>query len=686
MGSGRMGIGTIADGGGFSAPGMGWGATGGNTAAIVSTGGNIYFGSGDQANANSLKTRLLINSGESVFNDDSTNTDFRVESDSNTHALFVDAGNTRIGIANSGPEYPLDVTGVIQSGDQISVSGSRNLSLNYSNGTISGIGGYYGSGGMVLGYGVWPKSGSGSFVSSSAVGLSRQAIHLNGYDFDMYSGTNQTVAADADVTLALHAKLSGIGGYIFNEASADIDFRVETTANTHALFIDGSATGAGRVTVGGAVQAAVLTVQGGTTTEESLWIYGAASGKGGRIVSIRDTRANSSSGTEGTAGIRLTSSPGTDYVMQKHYDGSASNWMLTDQSGNEYITVEAAAAIVVNQGGSSSKDFRCESDGNVNMLFVDAGENRTGIGATGTGQTGSSFYVEGRTTLYNGSTTGGSVLLTDAYTPATNDHLLNIGTQRSSGGPFMSYGLGQNGSSADFVSTYDNFSGSHSVMVLNGASFEFKCDASNSQTTLGSAVTLLDVFKMGRSGVIANDLGNGTLDFRVEGGSNTHALFVDATAADVFFGASSSSYPTGNNFVHINETNGVSMTIGGHSGTHTVIQFKHNGSSTVGSIVVNSNSTTYNTSSDYRLKENITNADDAGSKIDAIQVRQYDWKLDGSHQDYGMVAQELQTVAPEAVSGDADSEEMMGVDYSKLVPMLIKEIQALRARVADLES
>ena len=74
------------------------------------------------------------------------------------------------------------------------------------------------------------------------------------------------------------------------------------------------------------------------------------------------------------------------------------------------------------------------------------------------------------------------------------------------------------------------------------------------------------------------------------------------------------------------------------------------------------------------------------ARVDAIQVRKFDWKADGSHQDYGMIAQELQTVAPEAVSGDADSEEMMGVDYSKLVPMLVKEIQSLRSRVAQLEN
>ena len=129
----------------------------------------------------------------------------------------------------------------------------------------------------------------------------------------------------------------------------------------------------------------------------------------------------------------------------------------------------------------------------------------------------------------------------------------------------------------------------------------------------------------------------------------------------------------------------VTLKLGGYGGSHTMVQFLFAGNNAVGSIISTSSATSYNTSSDYRLKENIADADDAGSKIDAIQVRQYDWKADGSHQDYGMIAQELQAVAPEAVSVPEDSEEMMGVDYSKLVPMLIKEIQSLRNRVAQLE-
>jgi hypothetical protein len=67
----------------------------------------------------------------------------------------------------------------------------------------------------------------------------------------------------------------------------------------------------------------------------------------------------------------------------------------------------------------------------------------------------------------------------------------------------------------------------------------------------------------------------------------------------------------------------------------------------------------YNTSSDERLKENITDALSSVT-IDAIKVRSFDWKADGSHQDYGMVAQELEAVAPEAVTRDESLTMMMG--------------------------
>jgi hypothetical protein len=107
----------------------------------------------------------------------------------------------------------------------------------------------------------------------------------------------------------------------------------------------------------------------------------------------------------------------------------------------------------------------------------------------------------------------------------------------------------------------------------------------------------------------------------------------------------------------------------------------------VGSITQNGTTgVLYNITSDQRLKENIKDSNSASDLIDAIQVRQFDWKSDGSHQRYGFVAQELVSVAPEAVNQPADPDEMMAVDYSKLVPMLVKEIQSLRIRIAQLEA
>lgn len=110
-----------------------------------------------------------------------------------------------------------------------------------------------------------------------------------------------------------------------------------------------------------------------------------------------------------------------------------------------------------------------------------------------------------------------------------------------------------------------------------------------------------------------------------------------------------------------------------------------------GSIYWTATTTTYATSSDRRLKENVVAAPSASAAIDAIQIVSYDWKSapNEPHIAYGVIAQDLHTVAPEAVSvgDDGDTvEKPWGVDYSKLVPMLIKEIQSLRARVAALEA
>ena len=121
------------------------------------------------------------------------------------------------------------------------------------------------------------------------------------------------------------------------------------------------------------------------------------------------------------------------------------------------------------------------------------------------------------------------------------------------------------------------------------------------------------------------------------------------------------------------------------SGTVPLVLFTDGNSQDCGSIDVDAsaNTTNYGTSSDQRLKENIVDA--PAGNIDDVRVRSFDWKSSGHHQTYGLVAQELVDVAPEAVSQGKKEEDTWKIDYSKLVPMMIKEIQDLKAEVAALK-
>jgi hypothetical protein len=116
-----------------------------------------------------------------------------------------------------------------------------------------------------------------------------------------------------------------------------------------------------------------------------------------------------------------------------------------------------------------------------------------------------------------------------------------------------------------------------------------------------------------------------------------------------------------------------------------MLRFFNGSGASGGGITLNTSDLTvsYNTTSDERLKENVVDA--PAGNIDSIKVRSFDWKSDGEHQEYGFIAQELETVAPYAVSKGETDEDMWAVDYSKLVPMLVKEIQDLKAEVAALK-
>jgi len=110
-----------------------------------------------------------------------------------------------------------------------------------------------------------------------------------------------------------------------------------------------------------------------------------------------------------------------------------------------------------------------------------------------------------------------------------------------------------------------------------------------------------------------------------------------------------------------------------------------------GTITWNGSNMVYSNTSDQRLKENIVDAGSGLAKLSGVQIKSFDFIENKAHVDFGVIAQELHNVAPEAVSVGQDNQDgtiktPWGVDTSVLVPAMIKAIQELSAQVTALQA
>jgi hypothetical protein len=130
----------------------------------------------------------------------------------------------------------------------------------------------------------------------------------------------------------------------------------------------------------------------------------------------------------------------------------------------------------------------------------------------------------------------------------------------------------------------------------------------------------------------------------------------------------------------------------------TAVRFKVNGS-TVGSIANSASGTSFNTTSDHRLKEGVEDMTGAIDRVKALAPKRFNFIADPDTTVDGFLAHEAQAVVPEAITGthnevDTDGNAVMqGIDQSKLVPLLtgalreaITKIETLETKVAALEA
>ena len=419
------------------------------------------------------RQRFTANTTETIINEDGADLDFRVESDNKTYMFYIDAGTDTAYFGGS------DDRGFINIEKEVPLA---------SNGAFT-------SPHIALQALAQPTDNDGF------VGMSFATSDSDNYGFTV--GAQRTTGGVGNLVFRNHFNdasgtemmaIKGSSGIVFNEGGIDADFRVESNGNTYMLFVDG---GNDSVSIGTSTQSAVLTIH----SAGNGYSTGAIALKG---AGISDTNY-------------LTNAGGNFYIS---HDGTNDDFVIRSTD------------LVINETGVD-RDFRVETSGNANMLFVDGGNNRVGIGTSSTSKT---LTVSGDAIITTGDN---SATLTLQSTDADANAGPLLVLDRNSSSPADGDVLGQ-----------IQFNGKNDAAEAHGyAKIEARIvDASNATEDGRLELMTSLATEEGVSRILMTNIetsindNSKDLDFRVESNGNANMLFVDASTNRIGIGTSSPAY------------------------------------------------------------------------------------------------------------------------------------------------
>ncbi len=437
------------------------------------------------------------------------------------------------------------------------------------------------------------------------------------------------------------------GGVVINESSADADFRVESNDKTHMLFVD---SGNNKVGINSSSPQTTFVVQhtdGGIGIEFSM----------GDPVSFIQCYNR-------TSNDYASLSIDAEDIRFRTNDGSER--MRIASTGNVSIgTTTVDRELKVQKSGDSAVIAAVSGTSNLaGMVMGDTSDDDRG--AVLYNNSGDYLYFQANAVQYgqfNSTgefhvTSGGNAIApTIKHGGATGDvakiRVINRSGQGADKGGVLELGaITDDGVSRSDVfasiaglkdnATSGNKAGYMQFMTSNGSSLAEKMRLdSNGKLFLGTT-----------SGV------RGAEDFSIDASSD--AIVARTAGAGLIVRKTSFS----NGFLCL---------------------FENDSATAVGSITSGGSSTVYNTSSDYRLKENIETMQNGLERLNKLNPVKFTWKETGEEAE-GFIAHEVDEIFSDCVYGEKDGDEMQGVDYGRITPLLVKAVQELTAEVEELKT